>query len=87
MYPFLPKFYLAMLLKYPLRTDLWIEKVRSPIHIFHGTRDSIIPYHCSLKLFEKMKHKIKITLSTIEEADHEIFYHPTFQSKLSELLN
>ncbi len=32
------------LLRYPIRTDLFIRKVQCPIHILHGRRDRLIPY-------------------------------------------
>jgi len=44
--PYIPPF----LLKYPLRTDQWISKVRCPIYLFHGTEDAMIPYDSSVRL-------------------------------------
>jgi uncharacterized protein len=44
--PYVPLF----LLKYPLRSDLWIGKVRCPIYLFHGTEDEVIPYDSSERL-------------------------------------
>lgn len=46
LYPFLPSF----LLRYPLRTDLFIQHVRCPVTIFHGTEDEIIYTASSEKL-------------------------------------
>jgi uncharacterized protein len=45
-YPFVP----GALLKYPLHTDLWIEDVRCPVYLFHGTRDDLIPHRASERL-------------------------------------
>jgi len=44
--PYAPLF----LLKYPLRSDQWISKVRCPIYLFHGTKDDVIPYDSSERL-------------------------------------
>src|SRR5262249_44495208 len=44
--PYIPLF----LLKYQLRSDQWIGKVRCPIYVFHGTQDGLIPYDSSERL-------------------------------------
>ena len=44
--PYIPLF----LLKYPLRSDQWIGKVRCPIYLFHGSNDGLIPYNSSERL-------------------------------------
>lgn len=56
-FPFLP----PMLLKYPLRTDLWITEVSCPIYLFHGARDEFIPYESSERLLPRIR------------AEHELF--------------
>ena len=38
--PFLP---LQIVLRYHLRTDRWIPKIKCPIYILHGTKDWLIP--------------------------------------------
>jgi uncharacterized protein len=45
-YPFVP----GALLKYPLRTDLWIGDVECPVYLFHGTSDDLIPHSASERL-------------------------------------
>lgn len=45
-YPFVPPF----LLKYQMRSDLWIKDVRSPIALIHGTADELIPFESSATL-------------------------------------
>lgn len=44
---FLP---LSILLKFHIRTDIWIKYVRCPIYIIHGTDDTLIPYRSSVRL-------------------------------------
>jgi alpha-beta hydrolase superfamily lysophospholipase len=41
---------LRWILRYHIRTDLFIKKVTCPVHILHGTRDRLIPYNQSEKL-------------------------------------
>ena len=62
-YPFVPSF----LLKYKLETDQYIQEQGFPIHLFHGDKDALIPYHCSQRL-EALSSNI--TLHTIEGAEH-----------------
>ena len=45
-FPFVP----LVLLKYALRTDRWIGRVRCPVYLVHGTVDELIPYACSVQL-------------------------------------
>lgn len=47
-YPFLPKW--LFLFKYEFPTFRWIQKVTCPVYVFQGTRDSVIPYRCAIKL-------------------------------------
>lgn len=45
--PFLP---MSWLLKFPIPTYKWIKYVKCPIHILHGTKDTLIPFSSSIKL-------------------------------------
>lgn len=45
--PFLP---ISFILRFSIRTDLWIRYVRCPIYIIHGTKDWLIPYRSSVRL-------------------------------------
>ncbi|HVZ56804.1 MAG TPA: alpha/beta fold hydrolase [Chitinophagaceae bacterium] len=40
---FLPVLPIRFVLRYHLRTDLWIRQVTCPVYILHGTRDWLIP--------------------------------------------
>ena len=50
-HPYMPNKLLKLILKYPLRTDLWISHVSCPVYLFHGTKDEIVPYSSSERLF------------------------------------
>jgi uncharacterized protein len=47
---FLPFMPVTMLLRFSIRTDIWIRYVRCPIFIIHGTKDWLIPYSSSVRL-------------------------------------
>jgi fermentation-respiration switch protein FrsA (DUF1100 family) len=51
LYPFLPSF----ILRYPLRTDLYLPEVKCPVTIFHGTEDEIVYPGSSEKLKSLLK--------------------------------
>jgi hypothetical protein len=62
-YPFMPSTLVALILKYPMRTDLSIADVPCPVHLFHGAEDDIVPYNSSerlLKLIRTQSRLIKI---------------------------
>lgn len=44
---FLP---LSIILRFHIRTDIWIKYVKCPIYIIHGTKDRLIPFRSSVKL-------------------------------------
>ena len=51
-YPFMPKVLVSLILKYPMRTDLWIADIPCPVYLFHGTEDDIVPYNSSERLLK-----------------------------------
>jgi pimeloyl-ACP methyl ester carboxylesterase len=63
--PFLP---VKLLLRYQLRTDKWILKVKCPVYIIHGTKDWLIPITHSEAL-QKLNPR-RITLIRIHGAGH-----------------
>jgi pimeloyl-ACP methyl ester carboxylesterase len=62
---FLP---LKWIMRYDLRTDLYLNDVQCPVHIIHGTYDRLIPFHQSRML--KEKYPDKINLHPIEKGGH-----------------
>ena len=59
------------LLRYKMRTDLCIQAVKCPIHLFHGTKDEVVPYQSSLKLAKFLNKKPSEILTTIPEGKHK----------------
>lgn len=79
-YPFLPKF----LIRYQLSTDQYIANTQYPVHLFHGTKDELIPYTSSVRLVELSD---KIILHTVEDAGHNnISDFPIFRERLLNIL-
>jgi uncharacterized protein len=63
--PFLPH---RFILRFHLRTDQWIKKVKCHTYIIHGTKDWLIPISHSKKL--QSINKNAITLIAIENGGH-----------------
>lgn len=63
--PFLPW---QLVLRYHLRTDKWILKVKCPVYIIHGTKDWLIPIRHSVAL-QKLNPR-RITLIRIHDGGH-----------------
>ena len=53
---FLPDF----LLKFPLPVKVYLEGVKCPVHIIHGTEDKIVSYNFAKELFELFPEKVKL---------------------------
>lgn len=64
-FPILP---IRLVLRYHLRTDRWIQKVKCPVYIIHGTKDWLIPIRHSERL-QKINPR-KITLIRIHGGGH-----------------
>jgi fermentation-respiration switch protein FrsA (DUF1100 family) len=77
---------LRWLLRYPIRTDLFIKKVNCPIYILHGDRDRLIPTRQGRMLADLRPDDI--TFYAIEGAGHNnLPEFPQYHDLLYELLN
>jgi pimeloyl-ACP methyl ester carboxylesterase len=65
---FLPILPVRFVLRYHLRTDLWLRKVTCPVYIIHGTRDWLIPFSHSERL-QKINPRT-FTLIRIQDGGH-----------------
>ncbi len=65
-FPWLPRF----LLRYPLRTDLWIAQIDCPVYLIHGTLDPVIPYHASERLYALISGEKE--LLTVADGGHNL---------------
>ncbi len=83
-FPFLP---VKWLLKYLFLSHKHIQEVKSPIVIFHGTDDSIVPYESGKRLFESIPTSSKKKFYTIEGAGHnDLIEFDTYTLGIAEVL-
>jgi alpha-beta hydrolase superfamily lysophospholipase len=59
---------LRLILRYDIRTDQYLQNVKCPVHIIHGTKDRLIPFEHSAKL--KAMFPETVTLHKIAGAKH-----------------
>lgn len=80
-FPIVPDF----VVKYKIPTFEYIKKVKSPIYIFHGYDDMVIPYDNALKLKSLLKPKDKLV--SLENQGHlGVNDNEEFLSELKEIL-
>ena len=83
----IPKKILELCVKYPLRTDRWIQEVKIPIEIFHGKNDELIPYQHGEYLYNLGKKTTLIHLNTLVNGSHNnLSYQKEYQDRLKLLL-
>jgi uncharacterized protein len=63
-YPYVPGF----LLRFPLRTDLALPQIKSPVYLIHGTADEVVPYDSSEKLLPLIQSPKELV--TIPNGEH-----------------
>lgn len=78
--PFLPDF----LLRYPMKSEEYLSKVTSPITLFHGLHDRVIPFDSSEKL--RALNPDKINLVSVESSHRGILFKYVFRKGLREFL-
>jgi uncharacterized protein len=80
--PFLPH---RWLLRYHLRTDLWLKKVKCHTYIIHGTKDWLIPFKQSERL--QQINPGKITLIRIQGGGHNnLPSYPEYHNFIRDIL-
>ena len=81
--PFMP---LSLLIKYPLPTYKWLRYVQCPIHIIHGTNDTLIPYKSSVKL-SKINPKLTKLHTVIGGGHKDLNNFESYHQMLDDILN
>ena len=80
--PFLP---VQFVLRFKLRTDRWIKKVKCPVYILHGTKDRLIPIKHSINL--QQLNPERITLIRIKGGGHNnLPFFPEYHNFLRNIL-
>ncbi len=80
--PFMP---FSIIMKYPLPTYKWIKYVQCPIHIIHGTNDTLIPFKTSLKL-SKINPKRTRLYTVIDGGHKNLNNFESYHKMLDEIL-
>lgn len=76
----------SFILKYKLQSNKYLQKVQTPIYIFHGKDDEVIYFWSSLKLKSELKNKV--VLFPLENQGHEnIINNTKFQAELKNILD
>lgn len=71
---------------YKIPTNEYLQEVKAPITIFHGTDDGVIPYRCASKLKAVLKPTDQFI--TIENGSHHnLNDYPLFHQKLDSILH
>ncbi|MCF6308153.1 MAG: lysophospholipase [Flavobacteriaceae bacterium] len=81
--PFMP---FSIIMKYPLPTYKWIKYVQCPIHIIHGTNDTLIPFKTSVKL-SKINPKRTRLYTVIDGGHKNLNNFESYHEMLDEILN
>jgi alpha-beta hydrolase superfamily lysophospholipase len=82
LYPWAP----AALLRYPLRTDALLPRLRTPLVLLHGTRDLVIPVEQSRTLRDLARAPAELV--TVEGAGHnDLQEYPAYREALLRALD
>lgn len=74
------------LLRYQIRTDLFIKKVKCPIFILHGIKDRLIPFRNS-EMLQKTVHSNCKLLPITEGGHNNLPSFPEYHDMLYDILN
>lgn len=80
-YPYIPSF----LLNYPLESHSFISKAKSPVAIFHGTKDETIPLESAQKFKKHLKKKDQFVILE-KQAHKNVDRNQVYYNELKELL-
>lgn len=83
---FLPIMPMSLLLRFPIKTYRWIEYVKCPIKIIHGTNDKLIPFKISVKL-SKINTKWTRLYPVIGGGHNNLHTFPQYHRFLEEILH
>lgn len=81
--PFMP---LALIMKFPIRTHVWLKYVECPIRIIHGTNDTLIPLKTSIKL-SKIRPEHTRLYTVIGARHNDLYTFPEYHLMLDEIMN
>jgi len=82
-FPWVPSF----LLRYPMRTDLWLADVKAPVLMIAGARDTLVPAAHAQKLHATYPRTELVILPAADHSDiaHQPEYLDLYQKRLTEI--
>ncbi|MEO9890979.1 alpha/beta fold hydrolase [Aurantibacter sp.] len=83
---YMPIMPMSLLLRFPIKTYRWIEYVKCPIKIIHGTNDKLIPFKTSIKL-SKINAKRTRLYTIIDGGHNNLHTYPQYHRFLEEILH
>ena len=83
---YVPIYPTGIISKYEIPTNKYLPKVKSPVIIFHGTADEVIPYRCSVKLKSVLKPTDEF-ISIRGGRHNNLSDFDTLKKKINNLLN
>ena len=83
---FLPFMPLSLILKYPIKTNVWLKYVDCPIKIIHGTNDRLIPLKTSVEL-SKIKPEQTRLYTVIGGGHNNLYSFEEYHRMLEEIVN
>lgn len=82
-FPFLPVF---SLIKYPFATHDFINDVKVPITIFHGTEDQVVAYKHGQKLFDHIEQNKKFFVTIPKGGHNNLIQFPEYLTAIEAAL-
>lgn len=82
---YLPIMTASLILRYPLRTYKWIQYIKCPIKIIHGTNDKLIPFKYGMAL-SKINPTITRLYPVIGGGHNDLFTHEEYHRMLEEIM-
>lgn len=84
---YLPILPYRLLLRYTFRNDIAIRRVKCPVYIFHGKRDTLVPYSSALDLYSLVPANVQREMFSFPNGHHsDLMRFPRFGRAMRRLL-
>jgi len=77
---------MSIIMRFPIKTYRWIEYVKCPIKILHGTNDKLIPFKTSIKLSKINAERTRM-YPIIGGGHNNLHTYPQYHRFLEEILH
>lgn len=78
----------GLLLRYRFRNDRAIRRVRCPVHVFHGKRDTLVPYASALRLYASIPSEVPRAMHSFKSGGHsDLARFPRFRNAVRQALH